>query len=179
MCTAVWVQKDLGDAESVTFFVEGAHSFEVVFVRRMPRAAKNVPQVVLPCQQVVLGGHSVVELAVGALAAAASSEIDAEVSGSFAFQFVSLSEAGVDCRLQLVETDSSFLILVGIAVGQVLVVPNVVVVVALYVGCFLLQLSDLTASRPLHPLMSQESLLIFKLLELSFFLLLHLDLLLV
>lgn len=100
------------------------------------------------------------ESAVDAFCACTSCEIDTEVGGAFLFKLVCLSVSCVDLRIALVE-GGSFLNL-DIPVGQVLVIPDVVVIVPLNVSRVLLGLLDLPAGRPLHPLVRLEVLEVFE-----------------
>lgn len=89
--------------------------------------------------------------AINPLRAAASREVNTEISAS-SIHLVRLGIARIDLRLQFVHTDRSFLFLVGVAVSQVLIVPNIVVIVAFDICSIFLQFCYLSAGRFLHPL---------------------------
>lgn len=90
-----------------------------------------------------------VKPAIGSLATAASRKVDAKVC-AFPVELVRFGKARVDFRLESVKTDGSLFVFARISVRQVLVVPNVVVVVALHIGCVFAQLVDLPACGSLH-----------------------------
>ena len=89
--------------------------------------------------------------AINPFCAAAPREVNTEV-GASSVHLVRLRIARIDLGLQFVHTDRSFLFLVGVAVSQVLIVPNIVVIVAFDICSIFLQFCYLPAGRFLHPL---------------------------
>ena len=115
-------------------------------------SAEDISEVVfLSLVNVFLLRDPMVIFAIDAFSARASSEIHAEVSAVLLLKVISFRIPSVDFRLQLRERRSSFDF--DIAISQVLVVPNVVVIVAFFVGGVFLALIDLLAGWSLHPLM--------------------------
>ena len=130
------------------------------------RSSEDIPEIILlgPVN-VFLLWHSMVIFAVDAFSACASCEIHAEVSAVLLLKVVSFCISGVDFWLELRERGGSFDF--DIAISQVLVVPNIVIVVAFFVRGIFLALIDLLASCSLHPFMSLK---VFELSELIDFL---------
>ena len=119
---------------------------------RVPRSAEDISKVVfLSLVNVFLLRYSMVIFAIDAFSARASCEIHTEVSAVLLLKVICFCISGVDLGLQLREGRSSLDF--DVAISQVLVVPDVVVVVALFVGGVFLALIDLLASWSLHPLM--------------------------
>lgn len=164
------VQKYFCDTKSVTFFIKWPDSFLVIFVASVSSPSKYISQIVLSGQQVVLCRHSMVKLTICTFAATASCKVYTKVCGTFALHFVCLCKSSINLWLQLVKRDSSFLILVSISISQILIIPNIIVIVAFNIRCLFLKFSNLSPSRPLHPFMHKQRLLISKLLQLSFLL---------
>ena len=113
--------------------------------------AKDVSQIVFlgPIQILPLR-HSVVESAVDSLRARATSEVYAKISRVLLLKVISLGEASVDFRMKLGETGSA--VDMDAPIGEVLVVPDVVVIVAFLICSLFLRFFRLTSCRPLHPL---------------------------
>ena len=115
-------------------------------------SAEDISEVVfLGLVDVFLLRDSMVIFAIDAFSARASCEIHAEVSAVLLLKVICFCISSVDLRLQLREGRSSLDF--DVAISQVLVVPDVVVVVAFFVGGVFLALIDLLASWALHPLM--------------------------
>ena len=115
-------------------------------------SAEDISEVVfLSLVNVFLLRDPMVIFAVDALSARASCEIHAEVSAVLLLKVICFCISSVDLGLQLREGRSSFDF--DIAISQVFVVPDVVVVVAFFIGGVLLAFIDLLASWSLHPLM--------------------------
>ena len=110
-----------------------------------------------------------VVFATDTFSAGASCEIHAEVGAVFLLEMVSFCKSSVDFWLQPREGRSSFDF--DIAISQVLVVPNVVIVVSFFVSGVFLALIDLLAGCSLHPLMDLEVLELTELIELVQFIL--------
>ena len=81
------------------------------------------------------------------------------------FEVICLSVAGVDLGSKLRQRGCS--IYVYVAISQILVIPDVIVVVAFLVCCILLRLVDLATGRPLHPLVHLKVLEVVQLLDLA------------
>ena len=115
-------------------------------------STEDISEVVfLGLVNVFLLRYSMVIFAIDAFSARASCEIHAEVSAVLLLKVICFCISSVDLRLQLREGRSSLDF--DVAISQVLVVPDVVVVVAFFVGGVFLALIDLLASWALHPLM--------------------------
>jgi hypothetical protein len=91
----------------------------------------------------------VVEATVGALCASTSRKVDAEIGTSLLLQLISFGIPRIYFWLTFEKRRSSFY--AGISVRQVLVIPDVVVVVAFNVGGVLFRLFYLPAGGSLHP----------------------------
>jgi len=117
----------------------------------MSRTAKYVSQII-SVSYVASLGYSMVVPAIHPLSAATSCVVDAEVRSS-SIHLICLRIARIDLWLKFVHTDRSFLFLIGVAVSQILVVPNVVVVVAFYISSIFLEFCYLPACWLLHPRM--------------------------
>lgn len=107
---------------------------------------------------------------ISAFTATTSGEIYTKVSGGFTLHFVCLCKTCVYFRYKLIKGQGPFIIFVCVSIGEILIVPNVVIVVAFNVSCLLFQFRDLTTSRSLHPFMNLKSLLVFKHFQLGLFL---------
>ena len=116
------------------------------------RSAEDISEVVfLSLVNVFLLRDPMVIFAIDAFGTRASCEVHAEVSAVLLLKVICFCISSVDLWLQLRERRSSFDF--DIAVSQVLIVPDVVVVIAFFVGGVFLALVDLLASWSLHPLM--------------------------
>jgi hypothetical protein len=140
-------QLDLTNQQGPALFIKAADPCEVLFKSVVPRSPKDVPQVIL-CLQVFCLRYPVVEPTVGPLRAGAPCEISTEISGAFLLIVVCLREARVDEGLAAGER-GSLLDVVG-PVCQVLVVPNVVIIVTFNISCIFFHILNLTSSWPLH-----------------------------
>jgi len=118
-------------------------------VGSVPGPPEDISQVVLiSLVQVLLLRRSMVEAAIGPFRASSSSEVNTEVGRPFLLELVSLGKASVDLWVAFVQRGRPLHHLV--AVCQVLIIPNVVVVVPLNVSCVLLRLLHLSSGWPLH-----------------------------
>ena len=93
-------------------------------------------------------------------------KVNAKVGGMPLFKVISFCEACVHLWVQLGQRRCS--IDMHTTVRQVLVVPYVVVVIAFFVGCFLLGFFCLSPGRSLHPLVNLQVLELVKLFDLIF-----------
>lgn len=78
-----------------------------------------------------------IKLTIDALRTAASRKVNTKVSCALALHLISFCEACVNFRLQFVEGDRTLFILICISISQVLVIPNVVIIISLNIGGFL------------------------------------------
>jgi hypothetical protein len=144
-------QLEVSDEESPAFLVEGANASVILLVSGVSCSAEDVSQIVLiGFIQVLLLRDSVIEPAVDSLGACSSGEVNAEVGGALLLVFVCLGVPGVYLRVALEERRRFLHHLVP--VSEVLVIPDVVVVVSFYVGSLFLWLFDLSAGRLLEQL---------------------------
>jgi len=111
-----------------------------------------------------------IESAVYAFRACTSSKVYAKIGRAFLFEFISLSVSSIDFRVAFIQRRGPLDML--ISVSQVLIIPNVVIIVTFNVGCLLFKFRNLPPRRFLHPLMDLQTFLVFE--ELEFSLLLEL-----
>jgi len=103
-----------------------------------------------------------VEPTVSSFCTSATSKIHTEVGPSSLLKLVSLGESCVDLRLAPEKRGRS--LYPCISVCQVLIIPDVIIVIAFDVGSILLRLLNLSPGLSLHP---SSHLVVFKLLKLS------------
>lgn len=98
--------------------------------------------------------HAMIVPAIDTFSAGTSREVHAEVGGVAFLEVVSFCEACVDFSVQFSKRWGS--IHVDTPICQVLVIPDVVVVIALFIRCFFLSFFRLTTGWSLHPLVHLE-----------------------
>ena len=134
----------------------------------MASPSKHVFQVVfLSFLKVFSLRDTMIIATVDTLSARTSRKVDAKVGGVPLLKVISLGEACVYLWMQLGQRRRS--VDVHSAIRQILVVPNVVVVVALFVGCLLLSFFSLSPGGSLHPLVNLQVLKLVELLNLVLF----------
>ena len=116
----------------------------------MASPAKNVPDVVSLINAIRMDGDPVVESAVDALGTASSGKIGTKPG----FATFGLCKARIEVRIAFCERRHSLFIFV-LSVGQIFIVPNVIVVIAFDIGrVFLTNIINLFSRRSLKPLLS-------------------------
>lgn len=122
----------------------------VLFVSCMACSSKDISKIIfIGLVQIFLLRNSVVKPAIDTLCACTSWKIDAEVCRPFLFKFVSFGEASVDFRVALKKWWCLFHSLSSVC--EVLIIPDVVVIISLYIGCVFLWLLYLAPGRFFHP----------------------------
>ena len=113
----------------------------------MSSPAENILEIVTLPLTVIVVGDSVVVPAISALRAAASREVNAEPA-----IFLCLGVPCVLFRVALVEAWHAFLL--HLPISQVLVIPDIVIIVTFYIcSIFLTRVSHLPSSWLLEPLL--------------------------
>jgi len=92
-----------------------------------------------------------IKSAVHTFSASTSSEVNAKVSRSFFFEFISFGKSSINFWITLIKSRCPFYLCISI--GKVLIIPNVIIVVSFYICRLLFRLFDLSSSWPLHPLL--------------------------
>ena len=137
------------DVQSSTFFIKGANTGHVSFVRCVSGPTKCVFQIIALLKTVILVWHSVIVSTIHPLCARSSSEVNTKPSRSSFLKSVSFSEPSVFFRVALGKRRHSLLVLI-LNICKISVVPNVVVIIPLYVRCVLGRgVFHLSTSRPL------------------------------
>ena len=122
---------------------------------RVSRSAEDISEVIfLSLVNVFLLRNSMVIFAIDTFSARASCEIHAEVSAVLLLKVICFCISSVDLWLQLRERRSSFDF--DIAISQVLVVPNVVVIISFFICGVLFAFVYLFSRWSLHPFMNLE-----------------------
>ena len=108
-----------------------------------------------------------VKSAVHSFSAAASGKVNTEICGSFLFKLISLRASSINLRFASIKRRSFFNSLVSIS--QILVIPDIVIVIAFNVSSFFLGFLDLSSGRSVHPFaclliseLSEKLILLFK-----------------
>ena len=128
-----------------------------------------------------------VESAIYTFRACASSEVDAKISRAFLFEFISLGVSSINFRVAFIQRRSPLNML--ISVSQVLIIPNVVIIISFDISGILFGLLNLSSCWTSHELASLHVLehfedlifllLFFLLLFDSLFMFLHFSILLI
>jgi len=145
----------------------------ILFVSGVTSSPENVSQIILKgLFQIFFLGCAMIEPAVYTLSACTASKVYAEISRALLLKLVSFGVPSVYLRVAFEQRWGLLDLL--ISVGEVLVIPYVVVIVPLDVRGVFLGLLDLPPPRPAHPLLH---LMILEQLEYPVFLVLFLSLL--
>ena len=91
-----------------------------------------------------------IESAVNTFRACTSSEVYAEISGPFLFEFISLCVPSINFRVALIQRRGPLNVL--ISVSQVLIIPDVVIVISFNISSVLFGLLNLSSCRASHEL---------------------------
>ena len=117
-------------------FIERANSCKIIFMRSMSSSPKNVFKVICLTNAIIVSWNSVVIPTILSFCAASTGEVNAKECVALLLNRISLRVPRVYFRVALMER--WHLLISVLPISQVLVIPNIIIIIALYISSILL-----------------------------------------